>query len=63
MIETDAPFMGFVKGRRRCEPADLVSVAAQMASVLGVPASAVAAETTRNAEHFFRLEQARERVR
>eukprot|EP00808_Paulinella_micropora_P024387 g79501.t1 len=35
MLETDAPFMGFVKWRRRSEPADVVGVAQCVADCLG----------------------------
>ena len=55
MVETDAPFMGFVKGRRRSEPADVVGVAEAMADAMGLEHAAVAAATTANARAFFRL--------
>ena len=55
MIETDAPYMGFVKGRRRSEPADVVGVAEKLAETLGVSLASVAAQTTASARSFFRL--------
>ena len=55
MVETDAPFMGFVKGRRRSEPADVVGVAQAMADAMGIELSDVAAATTANARAFFQL--------
>lgn len=57
MIETDAPFMGFVKGRRNSEPADVVGVAQVLSETLQVPLEAVCAQTTQNAVSFFRLEE------
>ena len=36
MIETDAPYMGFKKGRRSCEPVDVVDVAKRLSEVYGL---------------------------
>lgn len=55
MIETDAPYMGFLKTRRSSEPADVVLVAAEIARCLSTDTSAVREATTRNATRFFRL--------
>ena len=55
MLETDAPWMGFVKGRRSSEPADVVGVAAKVAEVLGVDFEEVCRVTTATANAFFRL--------
>eukprot|EP00457_Paulinella_chromatophora_P009232 gb/GEZN01009291.1/.p1 GENE.gb/GEZN01009291.1/~~gb/GEZN01009291.1/.p1 ORF type:complete len:321 (+),score=31.38 gb/GEZN01009291.1/:295-1257(+) len=59
MLETDAPFMGFVKSRRRSEPADVVGVANCVADCLNVPLAQVCETTTRNALRFFRLDPTR----
>lgn len=55
MIETDAPYMGFVKSRRNSEPADVVQVAEQIARCLNLDIEVVRAATTQNAVNFFRL--------
>mmetsp|Transcript_18785 Transcript_18785/g.27850 ORF Transcript_18785/g.27850 Transcript_18785/m.27850 type:complete len:188 (-) Transcript_18785:407-970(-) len=55
MIETDAPFMGFVKGRKSSEPAHVVGVAEQVAECLGVSVEEVCRVTTENARSFFGL--------
>jgi len=55
MLETDAPFMGFKKGRKRSEPADCLDVARRLAEVLDVSVEDVCAATTRTALGFFRL--------
>jgi len=55
MTETDAPFMGFKKGRRGSEPADCMDVAQKLAEVLGVPLDTVCEATTKNAADFFGL--------
>jgi TatD DNase family protein len=57
MIETDAPFMGFKKGRRSSEPADCVDVAQKLAETLNVPFSTVCCTTTANAIKFFNIEK------
>mmetsp|Transcript_35276 Transcript_35276/g.105377 ORF Transcript_35276/g.105377 Transcript_35276/m.105377 type:complete len:340 (-) Transcript_35276:131-1150(-) len=57
MVETDAPFMGFVKGRRRhSEPAHVVGVAEEIARVHGVSVEEVCRATTRTACQFFGIE-------
>ena len=55
MVETDAPWMGFLKSRRTSEPADVVLVAEELARVVGVSPDEVKRVTTTNARHFFRL--------
>eukprot|EP00980_Cylindrotheca_fusiformis_P019716 scaffold6886_cov106-Cylindrotheca_fusiformis.AAC.5 len=55
MIETDAPFMGFKKGRRSSEPADCVDVAKKLAETLDVPFPTVCETTSANAVEFFGL--------
>lgn len=55
VIETDAPFMGFVKGRRTSEPADVVGVAEQISDCLGVQLEEVCRITTENSITLFRL--------
>jgi TatD DNase family protein len=55
MLETDAPFMGFVKGRRESEPKDVALVAAKVAEVLGVDVAMVREITTANAKSFFNI--------
>ena len=55
MLETDAPWMSFVKGRRTSEPADVVLIAKKIASVLGCEPSHVARVTTATARRFFRI--------
>lgn len=56
MVETDAPFMGFKKGRRSSEPADCVEVAQKLAETISIPFETVATVTTTNAVTFFGLE-------
>mmetsp|Transcript_30323 Transcript_30323/g.72666 ORF Transcript_30323/g.72666 Transcript_30323/m.72666 type:complete len:295 (+) Transcript_30323:70-954(+) len=56
MVETDAPFMGFKKGRRSSEPADCVDVARKLAETLEIPFETVATATTVNATTFFGLD-------
>lgn len=56
MVETDAPFMGFVKGRRESEPADVVGVAQKLAETIDQPLGVVCETTTRTAQQFFGLE-------
>jgi len=55
VIETDAPFMGFVKGRRTSEPADVIGVAEQISDCLGVHFEEVCRITTENSRTLFRL--------
>lgn len=55
MIETDAPWMGFVKGRRFSEPADVALVAKKISSLLGITPQQFARTTTTTARRFFRL--------
>ena len=55
MIQTDAPFMGFVKGRKSSKPAHAVGVAEQVAKCLGVSVEEVCHVTTENARSFFGL--------
>ena len=65
VVETDAPYMGF-KGCRKNEqdkrkdsrpnvPSALPFVVRAVAECYGVPATEVAAKTTSNARHFFRM--------
>eukprot|EP00039_Didymoeca_costata_P024392 m.10178 g.10178 ORF g.10178 m.10178 type:complete len:303 (-) comp4215_c0_seq1:197-1105(-) len=56
LIETDAPFMGFVKTRRRSEPEDVLGVASKIAECLGVTKEYVCKATTENASRFFNLD-------
>lgn len=58
MVETDAPFMGFQKGRRGSEPADVVDVARRLADTLGETHERVFEATTKTARAFFRLDEA-----
>lgn len=53
MLETDAPFMSFKKGRRHSEPADIIDVAKTLSDVIGMPYKTVCAATTENARRFF----------
>lgn len=54
MLETDAPFMGFQKGKRKSSvPADCVDVAKQVATTLEVPFETVCETTTHTAQTFF----------
>ena len=55
MIETDAPWMGFVKGRRISEPSDVNLVAEAVAIAKGLSIEEVRRETTLSANQFFRL--------
>lgn len=55
MIETDAPFMGFKKGRKNSEPADVIDVAKKLGEVLDISFETVCEKTTENAISFFRL--------
>ena len=58
MIETDAPFMGFKRGRRSSEPADCIDVAKVLAETVGVEHSTVCDQTTENALRFFGIVEA-----
>ncbi len=55
MLETDAPWMGFVKGRRESEPQDVTLVAKAMSQIKGLPLEEVCRITTENAIKFFSL--------
>lgn len=55
MLETDAPFMGFVKGRRESEPKDVVLIADKIAEILLIDVEIVRTITTQNARTFFNL--------
>ena len=57
MIETDAPFMGFKKGRKSSEPADCIDVARKLAETINVSFSTVCDTTTTNALEFFQLKE------
>lgn len=52
MVETDCPFMSFVKGRKSSEPAHVVGVAKQISECLGVPMERVC-EVTMGSTKFF----------
>ena len=56
MVETDAPYMGFLKDRRGSEPADVVHVVQEIARVLGRDVSEVRETLHRNTTKFFRLD-------
>lgn len=56
MIETDAPWMGFLKTRRISEPADVILVAEELARVIGAEPEEVKRVTTQTAKAFFRIE-------
>lgn len=55
MVETDAPFMGFQRGRRSSEPADCCEVARRVGEVLNVPFATVCEVTSKTAANFFRI--------
>ena len=55
MVETDAPYMGFKKGRRSSEPADCVDVARKLGEVIGLSYEDVCRITTENAMLFFNI--------
>lgn len=59
MIETDAPWMGFLKTRRTSEPADVVLVAEELARAICIPPDEVKRVTTKTAKAFFRLDTKR----
>lgn len=57
MLETDAPFLAPVPHRgKRCEPAFTRHTAEQIAALRGIGLDELAAETTRTAEGFFRID-------
>jgi TatD DNase family protein len=65
MIETDAPYLlprdlSPLPKSRRNEPAYLPHIARTVAGLRGETLQAIGAETTRNAERFFRLSHARD---
>jgi TatD DNase family protein len=56
MVETDCPYLAPVPFRgKRCEPAHTREVAAAVAQARGESLETLAAQTTANAEAFFRL--------
>jgi TatD DNase family protein len=56
MIETDCPYLKpGVRSDARCEPADVVAIAQEIADLRGISLQQVADQTTKNAEKFFRL--------
>jgi TatD DNase family protein len=56
MLETDAPFLAPVPQRgKRNEPSYVQHIAAKVAEIRGQTVDEVAVQTTRTAEHFFRL--------
>ncbi len=59
MVETDAPFMGFKRGRKSSEPADCIEVARKVAETidLNLTFSTVCNATTTNAMEFFRMSE------
>ncbi|KAL7427299.1 hypothetical protein ACHAXM_000794 [Skeletonema potamos] len=57
MVETDAPFMGFQKGRKSSEPADCIEVARKLAETIDTNFSIVCETTTANALDFFRIKE------
>lgn len=56
MIETDAPYMNFKKGRKSSEPIDVVDVARKIGQVLAIPFEEVATTTFKTTSSFFRLD-------
>lgn len=56
MIETDAPFMNFKKGRKSSEPIDVVDVARKIGQVLAIPFEEVASTTFKTTSSLFRLD-------
>ena len=56
MVETDCPYLAPVPFRgKRCEPAHTRETAAAVAQARGESLETVAAQTTANAERFFRF--------
>jgi len=56
MVETDSPYLAPVPFRgKRCEPAHTRHTAEQIATLRQVSIEKIAATTTGNAEHFFKL--------
>jgi TatD DNase family protein len=57
MVETDAPFMGFQRGRKSSEPADCIEVARKLAETVDIEFSTVCETTTASALDFFRIKE------
>ena len=57
MVETDAPFMGFQRGRKSSEPADCIDVARKLAETIDIEFSSVCETTTASALEFFRVRE------
>ena len=57
MVETDAPFMGFQRGRKSSEPADCIEVARKLAETIDIEFSTVCETTTASALDFFRIRE------
>ncbi len=56
MVETDAPYLAPVPNRgKRCEPAFVRETAALIAKIRNLTLESFSAQTTKNAERFFRL--------
>ena len=56
MVETDAPYFAPAPNRtNRCEPAFIRETAAFIANLRGMSLAAFAAQTTQNAQGFFRF--------
>lgn len=55
MLETDAPYMGFVKTRRNSEPGDVALVAEMVAKLKGVTVEEVRRVTAATTQAFFGL--------
>lgn len=55
MVETDAPFMGFKKGRRSSKSVDCVDVASKLSEIMQLPFPTVCDITTSNALQLFRI--------
>ena len=63
MVETDAPFMGFRKGKKRfSEPADVVDIARKLAESRRNTFETLCRVTTKTAREFFRIEDAVKKV-
>lgn len=57
MVETDAPWMGFKKGKKRhSEPAHVVDVARQLGETIGSEFEQVCQTTTKTALEFFQIQ-------
>lgn len=55
MVETDAPFMGFQKGKRSSSPADCADVAKKLAETMGISLEHACQTTTETALSFFQI--------